>query len=418
MFLANFKVFYKNLLYNKEKIYKSLFLFILWFLYTIFTAWFAKYLIIFHKPKHDIKEAYHFNHFVPSFFDRFIYWDPSAYMCIGFYGYYQPDIHKIPFIAFFPGYPIIVRIIYLLTHSLYPLLYYTPSIFMFFLSIYYLYLLLETFNFNKKTIITTLLFYIFYPTSFFAFSSHNVSALNLFSILTFYNVRKKNFLLASIFSGIGTLFGPMAVFLSIIVVLGYVHQNNERFDVNLIINTIKNKKYLKNIILYSILSVSGILLFSFYCLFAFHNFFEYVSAQNFWGKYSTLFRILLIFIFLITESFPVMPLNNFGGVVFLSHFINFIFFISFIYIISKTYKQMSYYYLLFSIIIVVEYFWHVGSLSFSILAFSRIIYLVIPLFIGIAYLLEQEEMFISILPLYVVSNFILESLFTKGYLIL
>ncbi|MGC8676777.1 MAG: hypothetical protein ACP5UF_00925 [Hydrogenobaculum sp.] len=359
-------------------------------------AWFSFNLL---KPHYGRPYPVHFK-YEPSFFNHFMHWDAVWYTHIAVYGYRNSTVH-IPTIAFFPGYPLIMKFIHIVAGKDISFLYILPAIIFQGASIYMLYLLLKALNKKESTIYMTILLFAFYPSSFFGMSAYPVSALNFFAISVFYLLIKRQQLLASVLAGLGTLFGPLAVFLSFVVF----------FD---IVKSKKTTDYPKAI-LYGALSLWGFFAFVLYSFYKFKDPIAFIHAQDWWGKPTLLKRISNI-LMLIPHDIPSHPISTPLGVYEFDHFINLLIMIAYILIIVFAIDKLPLHYTLFAILILVEYLWALGGIFINTSAFARLSYISVPLFIALANFLEDYPWLIGIIsPLFFFANFVLEALFVRNY---
>lgn len=359
-------------------------------------AWFSVNLL---KPHYGRPYPVHFK-YEPSFFNHFMHWDAVWYTHIAVYGYRNSTVH-IPTIAFFPGYPIIMKFIHSLVGKDISFLYILPSLVFQGASIYILYLLLKDLNKKDTTIYMVLLLFAFYPSSFFGMSAYPVSALNFFAISVFYFLRKNQYLLASFLAGLGTLFGPLAVFLSVVIF----------FDI------IKNKKTVDFIkaVFYTILSIWGLVAFVLYSFYKFKDPIAFIHAQDWWGRPTLLKRISNI-LMLIPHDIPSHPISTPLGVYEFDHFVNLLVMIVYVIIIVLAIDRLPMHYTLFSALILLEYLWALGGIFINTSAFARLSYISVPIFIALADLLEDYPWLNGVIaPLFFFANFALEALFVKNY---
>lgn len=128
--------------------------------------------------------------------------DGRNYLEIAAYGYNHP--YRLDLRVFFPLYPLLVRIISLDFHF-YPVLAgLMISFFSFLGSLFVFHKLLKLDGFAKKERDRALLLLLLFPTSFFFLAFYTESLFLLLAMLTFYFLKKKDFLRASIFTALAT----------------------------------------------------------------------------------------------------------------------------------------------------------------------------------------------------------------------
>ncbi|OGE37818.1 hypothetical protein A3B45_02250 [Candidatus Daviesbacteria bacterium RIFCSPLOWO2_01_FULL_39_12] len=195
-----------------------------------------------------------------NFFENFVNWDSRYYISIAQSGYLKPTHY-----AFFPGYPLAIKIITFITRDFWlsAILISVVSTFLASLFLYKLIIL----DFSKEIAKRTLFYLLFFPTSFYFLMGYSEGLFLLLSILTIYYFRKNKFFWATLFAILTSLtrfIGLILIFSIFIEILWH-----KRF----------NKK---NIIL--LLSPLGFLL---YCLYLYTQTGQplyFIEAQTEWSR--------------------------------------------------------------------------------------------------------------------------------------
>ena len=159
--------------------------------------------------------------FIENFVSR---WDGNSYLFLAHNGYVTKG-SEAAFVVFPPFYPFTIRVINYFLQNL-ALSAFLISTFSFILAMFVFYKLLIIDYTKKKTIwiITTL---IFFPTSYFFFTAYPESVFLLLILLTFLFMRRKNFLLASIFGAFATLTRPFGVLLWMSLLLEWFKEDKK-----------------------------------------------------------------------------------------------------------------------------------------------------------------------------------------------
>jgi len=178
------------------------------------------------------------------------------------------------------------------------------------------------------------------------------------------------------------LFGPLAVFLSVVIF----------FD---IAKSKKTTDYPKAI-LYKCLICLGLYQFCLYSFYKFKDPIAFIHAQDWWGRPTLLKRISNI-LMLIPHDIPSHPISTPLGVYEFDHFINLLIMIAYILIIVFAIDKLPLHYTLFAMLILLEYLWALGGIFINTSAFARLSYISVPIFIAISYLLEDEPWLIGVL---------------------
>lgn len=185
------------------KLYSNINLFfIIWFL-SILSIAFVGFITIPHS-----------NRFSNDFFNSFSNWDGGHFIGIAKFGYSE----KFQY-AFFPLYPLFIRVISQITHN-----YLVSAILINIVSAYFgmhvLYKLISI-EFDKKIAQKTILFILFFPTSFYFITAYSEGLFFLLTVSAFYFFRRKRLFLATLFasmSGATRLAGLACVFALLIEV--------------------------------------------------------------------------------------------------------------------------------------------------------------------------------------------------------
>ncbi|MEM4230362.1 MAG: hypothetical protein QXF25_00585 [Candidatus Pacearchaeota archaeon] len=175
--------------------------------------------------------------------------DGVHYLSIAQYGYqiYQQ--------AFFPMFPLLIKFLSIFFGGDYIV----SSLFLVYISLFtslvFLYKLVSI-DFGKDIAKWTLVFFLFFPTSFFLGAIYTESIFLVFLFSSFYFVRRKNFLLASLTAGFASGTKIIGVLLLIVILFEFYLTKIKK------INSIKN--YIYNIISYSVISLFGFLSYVFF----------------------------------------------------------------------------------------------------------------------------------------------------------
>lgn len=128
-----------------------------------------------------------------NFFEALLNWDSRYYISITQFGYQQSSHY-----AFFPGYPLVIKSISLLTGNFYLSAILISNLATFLASVV-LYKLIVL-DFTKKIAKQTFIFLLLFPTSFYLVMGYSEGLFLLLSVLTIYFFKKGNFFASSIFA--------------------------------------------------------------------------------------------------------------------------------------------------------------------------------------------------------------------------
>lgn len=158
----------------------------------IFLIWFFSIFIIFIYGFLNFPPSDKFNH---NFWESLSNWDGRHYLGIAEFGYKE----KFQY-AFFPLYPILIRVVNYIIHS-----YFISALLISFMSIFLSLHLLYKFIyliFDKKIAEKVILYLLFFPTSFYFLIAYSESLFFFLTIAVFYLSLKNRFFWATIFASL------------------------------------------------------------------------------------------------------------------------------------------------------------------------------------------------------------------------
>lgn len=304
--------------------------------------------------------------------------------------------------AFFPLFPLMIKLLSFLIFRDYV----SSGLFIvhlcFFLAIYLLYKLVKL-DYNEKTAKWSVIFLIFFPTSFFFASIYTESFSLVLIMASFYFMRKSNFVLGSFFGGISSATRLVGIFLLPSILIEF--WQNVRKKVS------DHNKFLFLITVSIILfSSSGLALYIFYLWGVYQDPLLFVHSLPAFGVGRSGGGIILLpqVIFRYFKIFATVPFFTHDALVALLEFV--LFFI-FLFILVFNIKKIRLSYLIFSILAIMTPTFS-GTLS-SIPRYSLVIF---PVFIILGNLKNNLLKF-SLLIASLILLFILTSYFLRGYFI-
>ncbi len=193
-----------------------------------------------------------------GFLNNLAFWDGGHYLEIAEFGYTDDFLY-----AFFPLYPLTLRGVNQIIQN-YTLSAILVSFLSFFLAANLLYRLVSL-DFSKKLAEKSILWLLFFPTSFFFLTAYSEGLFFLFVVSSFLFLRKGNLFLATLFAALAsaTRLAGMAVVLAL---LGDVYLRDGF-----------NKKNW-----YVLLSFGGIFVYCFFLFKTTGDAFYFISAENHW----------------------------------------------------------------------------------------------------------------------------------------
>ncbi len=175
----------------------------------IFCVWALSILTIFYF---GFVQFPHSERFPNDFFKSLANWDGGHFLGIAQYGYTE----KFQY-AFFPLYPILIKIVTSLTNNfLFSAI--LVSIGSFFLGLHFLYRLVYQI-FDKKIADRSILALVFFPTSFYFLTAYSEGLFFLLTVLTFYFLIGRKYFWATVFAALASSvrFVGVALILSLIL---------------------------------------------------------------------------------------------------------------------------------------------------------------------------------------------------------
>ena len=206
------------------------------------------------------------------------YWDGMHYIKIATQGY------EFPLFAFFPGYPLLIKIIDLFL----PLsVAYRVNILISLLTIISLYKFMDLLNIKKDLKLKSLILFLAYPVSFFLFANYVESLYILISIWILYFMQKNNYFESSLLTAILSSIKISAVILPAILFIRLIKQKFLRFSFSS-----KNLQNWGTFFILGFVSILGILIYFLYLNQTYETFKIYFTSQATWGRgdYSSLFE--------------------------------------------------------------------------------------------------------------------------------
>ncbi|MGC9205467.1 hypothetical protein [Acidithiobacillus sp.] len=380
------------------------------FLFTIWAGiWLSQYFFI---PNATYDQ-------IPNIMQSLIHWDAGWYMDIVQHGYsYNGNPNVQQNIAFFPLYPIIMKVLGQLFGLQNGVATIFPALFFGVASIYAFHALARTRLHENASLFATAA-YALYPGATFFVSAYPTSVMNLLVIATLLAFNRKKYFLAAIAAGISTAGGALLVFLSATITLAYA--NKIMFE--------KNQQKISGffqVIFFATLSLFGIIGFMLYQQIAFGNALAFVDVQKAWGYKSIVDRIIN----LVTLSpifgggygsffrsiFFLQPTGKSpeGSVEYITNTFSIIMAVYSTWIL---YKFKEYLLSIYSLLVLLGYIWFIGSVQGPSSTF-RLLYIDIPIFIAAGIYFQNSDKKISCLLLLAFSALALLiqiSFFASGY---
>lgn len=322
--------------------------------------------------------------------------DGEHYLALAREGY-KPLTH-----FYFPLYPILINKMNIFGNSLQGFAYtgLLLSHIFFFVTLVYLIKLLKI-DFKNNFVYLVLGLLLIFPTSFYFASFYTESLFLMLVVLSFYNARKGNWFLASLFTGLSTATRIVGLALIPALLIEFWLANKQSI----------NKSLNNRDILYLLLAPSGLLLYTFYLKEQTGDPLVFLNTVEIFGDQRSSTFVLLPQVFY-RYIFKIMPhLNFYRPVVFTTSFeLLSALFLTFASIVGIYKLRASYYiYMLIGFIM--------PTLSGSFSSLPRYSVVLFPMFIILADLLRSSKILVkrAVFALLLISLFISLSLFARGY---
>ncbi len=306
--------------------------------------------------------------------------DGIHYLNIAWFGYTNQA-------RFFPLFPLILRVFNTLELNI------VLATLIFFTAVYF-FKKLVALDFSNQIAMRSVIYLLLFATSFFFVGIYSEGLFLLLVVLTFYFARKKMWFISILCAVLlmATRFVGVAIFPA------------------LIFEFVTNEKKLKKIVLF-LLVPSGLLAYSVFNFYKWHNFFYFIQAQGELGNNRSVNSIVLFpqTIFRYAKILSTISISSYGWTIAFLELGTFLFASFFLYIAWK--KKIRISYLIFAFI---NFAIIVSTGTFS--AMPRYVLTVFPIFIAMA-LIENKVFRLAYITVSPVMFFILLMLFSRGYFV-
>lgn len=284
--------------------------------------------------------------------------------------------------AFFPLYPVLIKVVSYLTLGNYLLSALLVSNVSFLIALIIFHKLIKK-VFDEKIALWSTIFLVFSPTSFYFGSVYTESTFFLFTIAAFYLVEKERYLLASVFGFFASATRLVGVFLA---------------------PTLIKKSKVNAYAL--IIAPLGLIFYMTYLKISFNNPLYFLTAQSAFGQSRTTASI--VFIPQVVYRSIAQILTTHGLVLFNSS-LDLIFTIVALIILLISFKFVKKSWIFFSIVSVI-----LPTLTGSLISMPRYILIAFPIFITLAHI-NNNFVKSLILIIFISALIITTALFTRGY---
>lgn len=351
-------------------------------------------------------------------------WDAKRLTSIATEGYsWNGDPHKIQNIAYFPLYAVVEKILGVVFPLGNPLTLLVPAVFFGLLSSWAFYRLARSLL-GETSARVALAAYLFYPGNVFFVRAYPVSLMNLLAILALLALIEGKIWKAALWSGIGSAAGPLMVFLSLSVVIKWAVDQWAELKPAPGSMGAKIARKLPLAAALSLAAFSGFASFLLYQAVAFHDPLAFIRVQEAWEKSGGLLQRVYNFFFLknmVAQHHPahfVQAITH-GSLkhmdMHVHYLINLFMLVVFAGLLWVERKAVPWHFLLFALLFLGGYWWFMASVS-GIKATVRLIYPVIPVFLGVGVLRERHpELARALVIVFAVLSFLESELMIEGY---
>lgn len=328
---------------------------------------------------------------LPSWIWGFGNFDGVHYLRIVTMGYESSQYTQ----AFFPAYPLFIKLITLYSGNYLISLISTNIIFL--ISLIILYKLIEI-DFSKKIALYSVFLLIIFPTSFYFGSIYSESLFLFFTVSFIYLLRKKNYLAAGVYGLLACSTRILGLWLIPIYLLEiYFEYRNKNIG----------KEVAIKIILGCLLIPVGLLLYMLYLGFNFNDFILFLNSQPAFGAERSSFPIVSTpqVFFRYIKILLSVPVNS---LIFFNAILEFIFTLFSLILLIVSFRKIRFSYWLFSMGC-----WITPTLTGTFSSMPRYIlmmFLLLPVLANF-----PKKYFILLSLLFIILGMILTGLFTRGY---
>lgn len=277
------------------------------------------------------------------------YWDAGHYISIATQGYHYPQQ------AFFPLWPLLIKIFSFVTNSFNNASFVLSSIFG--LSTFMLFYFLAVRLIGKTYAKSALILFASFPSTMFLLAGYTEGLFLTLTLLSFLMLEKKLYLLSAVFAGLTTL----TRLAGIGITFAY-----------LFLNQSLSKK-----VIYVSLSLSGLLFYMLFLQFTYSNGFLFADAQREWCKSQGRCQFI----------FPLSPLVEYSKLILIGWvrlnlsvtFLDWFSSVFFLAMLVPVFKKFKFYYFVYSLIVILLPLFSstVGMVRYVLVAFP--VFFVIPL---------------------------------------
>ncbi len=290
------------------------------------------------------------------------HWDTSQFTDIAQYGYNAPWRS-----AFFPLYPMLETLLTpILRKPFYAGLVIsnlaTLGLFL------VLYCLVRQ-DADEAQATRTVLYLAVFPTAFFLAAAYNESLFLFLAVFSFYHMRRGNWWLAGVCGFLASLTRSAGVLLFVPFCYEYLRQHEFRF------------RKIRFAVVGGALIPAGLMLFSFYCYYKFHDFLLFSHVQIYWGRHLALPWEGFVNAINIIEQKPLITFDSIHNVIDLSAGLIMLVLLVLCFVGPWRFSRDRIVYGLYGIVVYLLLILFPGTGTFPLEALSRLVIELLPIFI-------------------------------------